>query len=328
MKASIGLPAALLLLILMAAAAAAGNVRAATRGVALVVGNSAYEPPSQLKNSVKDALDMTNLLRRAGFDVISLTNASNDAMRRSMIDFERKLRINGGVGLFYFSGHGAQSRDGHRNMLLPTGVRYQDMSDIDVHGIDAALVLVQMKRAGGMLNVLILDACRDNSPLPDRIKKSLGGQKGLARMEAPSGSMIAFAASPGGFAYDNDQGGNSRYTGHLLASMATPGLGLSEIFQDVQGKVEDETNGKQSPELLNKLISSKPFYFFEQVPRPTNVKPFYTKPLASNPETGKLEEVMPLGSQPVLNVGRYADSSGCLRESDGSFVVGFRSDCK
>jgi len=232
------------------------------RGVALVVGNSAYETQFELKNAVNDGRDMSDLLRRAGFEVVTLSNATHEGMRRGLLEFERKLQESRGVGLFYFSGHGSQSRDGRRNLLLPVGQRFRDMSDIEVHGFDAALVLDRMRAAGGVLNVLILDACRSERPLPDRDQKGFGAEKGLARMDPPSGSLIAYAAAPGRVALDDSQGNNSRYTRHLLAAMATPGMALSEVFQYAQGKVEDEKFGAQSPELLNKLRNPQPFYFF------------------------------------------------------------------
>jgi branched-chain amino acid transport system substrate-binding protein len=240
----------------------AANAQERNRRVALVIGNSSYETAYQIKNALNDVRDVGNLLVRAGFEVISIEDGSHEDIRRGLLKFERLLEKSR-VGLFYFSGHGAQSRDGKRNLLLPVGQNYRDMSDIEVHGVDAAQVLDRMRIAGGSLNIVILDACRSERPLPDLEQKGMGSGKGLARMDTPSGSLIAFAAAPGQVALDDLRGNNSRYTKHLLQAMSTPGLGLSEVFQYVQGKVEDETLGAQSPELLNKLRDPRPFYFFE-----------------------------------------------------------------
>jgi uncharacterized caspase-like protein len=233
-----------------------------SRRVALVIGNSSYGAPHQLKNPINDVRDIGSLLGRAGFEVISIEDGNHEDIRRGLLKFERLLEQSR-VGLFYFSGHGVQSRDGKRNLLLPVGQNYREMRDVEVHGVDAAQVLDRMKIAGSSLNIVVLDACRSQLPFPDQESKGIGQTKGLARIDTPSGSLVAFAAAPGKVALDDIRGNNSRYTKHLLQAIATPGLGLNEVFQYVQGKVEDETYGAQSPELLNKLRDPRPFYFIE-----------------------------------------------------------------
>jgi hypothetical protein len=253
---------ALLVVLALGLGSLAAHGQERSRRVALVIGNSSYTAPHQLKNPINDVRAIGSLLVRAGFEVISIEDGTHEDIRRGLIKFERLLKQSR-VGLFYFSGHGAQSRDGKRNLLLPVGQHYRDRSDVEVHGVDAAHILDRMQAAGSSLNIAILDACRDEPVFRDQEQKGIGQAKGLARMDPPSGSLVAFAAAPGKVALDDLRGNNSRYTKHLLQAIATPGLGLNEVFQYVQGKVEDETFGAQSPELLNKLRDPRPFYFIE-----------------------------------------------------------------
>jgi hypothetical protein len=227
--------------------------------VALVIGNAAY-PERPLKNPINDAEDLASALSAAGFKVTLKTNLTADAMKEAISEFGDALRRESDTGLFYFSGHGVQTPKG--NYLLPTGRSFKRTKDVELFAVEARAVLSEMQQARNPLNILILDACRD-SPLPAE-ERGEGSNKGLARMDAPSGSVIAFATAPGRTASDNSTGRNGLYTKHLVSAISTPGLRLEDVFKRVGAAVEKESQkqgGDQSPEEVMKLRSEQPFYF-------------------------------------------------------------------
>ncbi|MES2298042.1 MAG: caspase family protein [Pseudomonadota bacterium] len=227
----------------------------AERRVALVIGNASY-PQKALRNSVNDASDVAAALRRLGFDVLERKNRNADELRRDVADFQDKLG-QGAVGLFYFAGHGVQAGRG-LNYLLPVGVEYKRERDAELYGLEVGSVLRRMEESGTGLSVVILDACRD-SPFPAEGRSA--GSRGLGRMEAPSGALIAFATAPGSTADDNQDGRNGLYTQHLLAALEAPGLRLEDVFKRVRRNVETASRRRQSPEEISKLTSEEPFYF-------------------------------------------------------------------
>lgn len=198
------------------------SAHAAAR-LALVIGNSSYSD-KPLKNPANDAADLARALKEAGFDVMLKQNLSADEMKEALADFGEKLGRDRGVGLFYFSGHGVQTKRG-QNYLLPVNRSFKSERDVELFAVEARQVLNEMSGAGNPLNIVILDACRD-SPLPSESKSA--GSKGLARMEAPSGSIIAFATAPGQTASDNQNERNGLYAKHLLKAINTPGLRLED----------------------------------------------------------------------------------------------------
>ena len=231
------------------------GAQAQTRRVALVVGNANY-PQKPLANPVNDATDLAAALRRLGFEVLERQNRSADELRRDLADFQDKLSP-GAVGLFYFAGHGVQGGRG-LNYLLPVGVDYRRERDAELYGLEAGTVLRRMEESGAALNLVILDACRD-SPLPSEGRST--ASRGLGRMDAPTGSLIAFATAPGSTADENVRGRNGLYTQHLLRAIEQPGLRLEDVFKRVRRAVETDSNRRQSPEEISKLTSDEPFYF-------------------------------------------------------------------
>jgi formylglycine-generating enzyme required for sulfatase activity len=227
---------------------------AAERRVALVVGNADYVR-APLVNPVNDAADLAAALRRLGFEVLERRNRGSEELKRDLIEFQDKLGP-GAVGLFYFAGHGMQAGRGGRNYLLPVGVDYRRERDVEVFGLDAGSVLARMEESGASLSIVILDACRD-SPLPPEGRTS--ASRGLGRMEAPSGSLVAFATAPGSTADENRGGRNGLYTQYLLRAIEVPGLRLEDVFQQVRRDVERASSRRQSPEEISKLTSA--FYF-------------------------------------------------------------------
>lgn len=220
---------------------------------ALVVGNGAYRL-SPLKNPIRDARDVSASLRRLGFTVIQKNNASLREMEATMNQFYATLK-QGGIGLFYYAGHGIQVEG--RNYLVPVDARIDSESDVKFECLDAGRVLGKMEDAGNAMNIVILDACRNN-PFARSFRST---SRGLARMDAPTGSILAYSTAPGSVAADGS-GRNSVYTKHLLQHMRTPGLDINTVFIKTRMDVIQETDGKQVPWESSSLTGL--FYFIDQ----------------------------------------------------------------
>ena len=198
---------------------------------ALVIGNARYES-APLRNPVNDARAMAGALRRFGFDVTLLEDAGQTQMKRAIDRFGKKLR-DGGVGLFYFSGHGMQV--GGRNYLIPVNASVEAEEDVEYESVDAGRVLAKMESARNGMNLVILDACRNN-PFARSFRNAA---QGLATLNAPSGTFISYATAPGSVASDGS-GKNGLYTGELVRHMKTAGLKLEEVFKRVRADVQDQ----------------------------------------------------------------------------------------
>jgi uncharacterized caspase-like protein len=205
---------------------------------ALVIGNSAYGD-KVLKNPANDARDVSRALQRLGFDVQLKTDVGQRAMEDAIRDFGLKLK-RGGVGIFYYAGHGLQVQG--VNYLVPIGARLGSESDAKYECVDAGRVLGKMEDAGNELNIVILDACRNN-PFTRSFRSV---DQGLARMDAPSGSLVAYATAPNSVASDGS-GQNGLYTKYLLENINTPGVPIEEVFKRVRIGVMNETGKKQVP---------------------------------------------------------------------------------
>lgn len=221
--------------------------------VALVIGNAEYRTWSSLANPVNDARAMSDTLKRYGFRVIAAENASREAMREALRRFGAEL-AGGGVGLFYYAGHGTQAYG--ENFLIPVDADIIDEEDIRSAGISLQDVFARMERAENRLNVVILDACR---VFPVKRSTRSGGSEGLIRVTAPSGTLIAYATAPNQVAKDGD-GKNSPYTKNLVATINEhPGLKVEDIFKAVRTLVRSETAGRQEPWLESSIEGD--FYF-------------------------------------------------------------------
>ena len=197
-------------------AAAAQVAQAAEARHALVIGNSKYAQVP-LSNPANDAAAMAKVLTRAGFTVDLKLDADQRQMDAAIRAFGDRLKGDS-VGLFYFAGHGVQVKG--RNFLLPVGATVQREDEVPFKAIDAQQVLDKMDAAKNRVNVVILDACRDN-PFA-KASRSTAGSGGLSQMDAPSGSLLAFATAPGSVASDG-KGSNGLYTQHLLTNLEKPG---------------------------------------------------------------------------------------------------------
>jgi hypothetical protein len=221
------------------------------RRIALVIGNGAYTNAPPLKNPPNDARDMAATLKQLGFTVASAINADQRTMKRLIREFGQQLK-SGGQGLFYYAGHGVQLRG--RNYLIPANAEIASETDVEDQGVDLSLVLGLMDEAENGLNIVILDACRNN-PFA-RSFRSAGS--GLAQVDAPTGTLIAYATSPGRVASDG-QGRNGLYTSELLRQMLVTGIGVEEMFKRVRAGVQRQTSGQQVPWESSSLVGD--FYF-------------------------------------------------------------------
>lgn len=215
------------------------TVKSDLKKSALVIGNSAYLY-SPLKNPVNDARAIASTLEQLGFNVTLKLDANQEQMELAIDSFSRQLISGNQVALFYYAGHGVQI-DG-ANYLIPTDAKINRQSDVRYKAVNIGQVLGAMGEASDNLNIVILDACRDN-PLPRSFRSS---SRGLARLESPKGTIIGFATSPGSVASDGD-GDNGVYTKHLLSHMKKPGLSIEQVFKKVLQDVNKETSGQQIP---------------------------------------------------------------------------------
>jgi formylglycine-generating enzyme required for sulfatase activity len=213
--------------------------KSAEKRTALVIGNGSYEN-SPLRNPVNDAKDMAAALQAVGFEVVLHTDINQNDMKRAINDYGKVLRTAGGTGLFYFAGHGIQVKG--KNYLIPVGANVETEEDVEYEGVDVGRMLAKMRSASNKMNIVILDACRNN-PFARSYRSAA---QGLASIDAPSGTIIAYATAPGSVASDGS-GRNGLYTEELLKQVRTPGLSIEDAFKRVRVAVQAKTDQKQTP---------------------------------------------------------------------------------
>jgi uncharacterized caspase-like protein len=229
------------------------------RRLALVIGNAAYSrPDAKLANAANDARLVAETLRELGFRVRLLEDADHAAMRRTIREFEDELRREGGVAFLYFAGHGAQL-EGH-NYLMPVGAAVMNELELRSRTVDATELIERLRATGSRLNIVILDACRNN-PLykPTAGARGLRTRVGLASMPPAAGTVVAFATESGRVASDGSTG-HGVYAKYLVHYMRTPGLPLEQLFKRVREAVAAETKGRQVPVEFSALTGAD-FYF-------------------------------------------------------------------
>ena len=230
--------AAIALLSLVSASPAAAEKR-----IALVVGNSAYQNITRLDNPRNDATLMADTLSSLGFTLIggrAQLDLDKAALDIDVQNFGRQIQ-GAEVALFYYAGHGVQVSGS--NYLVPVNANPTREADVDFQMVDVNLVLRQMQGSGTRLNMVILDACRNN-PFGARGLRSSEG--GLAQMRAPEGTLISYATQPGSVAQDGREG-HSPYTEALATTIRTAGLDIFQTFNQVGLTVKRETGGSQHP---------------------------------------------------------------------------------
>ena len=227
---------------------------AAEKRVALVVGNGNYEHFGNLPNPPNDARLMAGTLRALGFEVLEHVDVTQKQLKRALKAFGRRLEKAGqdSVALFFYAGHGVQVNG--ENYLLPVNAEIESEADVNIEAVAADSALGIMAFAQSRLNFVILDACRNN-PFSRGVRS---GVRGLARMNAPRGTMVAYATAPNDVAADGDED-NSPYTAALAREMMKPGVQVEEAFRNVRVAVMAATDDKQTPWESSSLTGA--FYF-------------------------------------------------------------------
>ena len=220
------------------------------RRVALVIGNARYTN-SPLKNPINDAEVISKALSASGFKVSRHDNLNYKKMRDVVRSFGEGID-KGDVALFYFAGHAIQYQG--KNYLLPVDEDLKHENEIPASALDIDFVLAKMENAKNDLNIVVLDACRNN-PLGSASRSI---DRGLTTVNAAKGSFIAFATSPNKVALDGS-GTNSPYTKHLADAIRKGGLTLEQVFKEVRNNVIRETNNQQVPWENSSILGE--FYF-------------------------------------------------------------------
>jgi formylglycine-generating enzyme required for sulfatase activity len=229
------------------------SAQAAEKRVALVIGNSNYSG-SPLKNPVNDASDIAESLEKLGFSVAIELDQSHAQIKEKLQEFGQQLK-EADVGFFYYAGHGVQAEG--TNYLIPVNADMSDQDNIIKEAISISSILQKMEIAGNGINIVVLDACRNN-PLSKRFDRPMG--KGLAVLKAPSASFIAYATAPGSVAADGS-GENGLYTQYLLKNISVPGQTIEQMFKKVRVAVVQDSSGEQVPWENSSLLGE--FLFVE-----------------------------------------------------------------
>lgn len=223
--------------------------------VALVIGNSAYEGAAALDNPANDATAMADALKRLGFSVTQVRDGSRAQMVAAIQSMGKSLADKSGVGMLYYAGHGLQMN--WRNYMVPVNARLSSAADVSEQSVDVDVVMKAFKAAGNRMNIVVLDACRDNPFF------GTTSDKGLAQMDAPPGTFLAYATAPGNVADDGSVGSNGLYTGFLLRELTRPASKIEDVFKRVRLQVRQTSKGKQVPWESTSL--EEDFYFNDGV---------------------------------------------------------------
>ena len=268
---------------------------------ALVIGNSNYTGISRLTNPVNDANDMEIALLNLGFTVEKVLNGNLDQMETAILNFKRNLGSSrNSYGFFFFAGHGVQSSG--ENFLIPViADNIRSETQLRDRAVSLQFVLDSMNDAGNELNMVVLDACRDN---PFGWARS--GSRGLGTVSrTPTGSIVMYATGANSTA-DDGTGRNGLFTGHLLKNLGTPGLSVFDVFDRTMGDVIRTTNGRQHPE-LSLRFSGATSAFLGARPAPIVAAP---APMpAATPQTRTAAPVAAPRPAPPVNIGNILTQS-------------------
>ena len=288
---------------------------------ALVIGNNAYQHIKKLDNPVNDADGMAAALSQSGFTVVKKTDVGQQAMEEAIRQFVRDVSPNE-VALFYYAGHGIQVNG--VNYLLPVDAKIGLESEVKYKAVDVGLVLDGLLEAGSRVNIIILDACRDN---PFRGLRSL--QRGLVAMLAPTDAQtfIAYATAPGTTAADGS-GDHSPYTQSLLAAIKTPGLPIESLFKQVRIAVKKATADQTTPQTpweassLTEEFSfaitppSTPSTSSGQVPLRVTATPVAQQPTPVPSQEGNKEKIPSLEGKPKPTAVKRLRSESLVVSAD------------
>ena len=291
--------------------------------VALVIGNGAYAKIGRLRNPPNDALDIATALQNLGFQVIHKQDLTQRGMKRAIQEFGALLSENA-VALFYYAGHGAQL--GGENYLLPVDAEVSREADIPLYGVDMSGFLAQIEAAHTRCNIIILDACRNN-PFEGARRAASGG---LAKLDAPGGTFVAYSTAPGRTADDNPEGRNGLYTQELLKHIQMPGLTIEQTFKRVLVGVREKSGGLQLPWTASALDGE--FYFAGALSNsnssalPITLTPPVTPttPPSTKPSVRMSEAGVPLAAMNFVTVS--VDASGTVKNRRQEQGYGFVED--
>ena len=220
---------------------------------ALVIGNGAYTGLSRLANPVNDAEDIAGVLEGLGFAVDKVLNGSLEQMEEAVIRLKNRLSVSGdsGVsayGFFFYAGHGVQSNG--ENFLIPVDAYIPGENFLKNRAVSVQLVLDELNDARNSLNVVVLDACRDNP-----FSWGRSGSRGLATVSGqPARSIIVYATSAGQQASDGQGGRNGLFTGQLINNLADQSLDVNEVFRRTGAEVSEVSNNRQIPAVYNQFF--------------------------------------------------------------------------
>jgi hypothetical protein len=220
--------------------------------LALVIGNANYAT-APLKNPTNDANAIGAELKKLGFEVMLFTNISQMEMKKQIRNFGEKLAADKGIGLFYYAGHGLQVNG--ENFLVPVDANIQKEQDVEFEALNLSRVMGEMDYAQNTMNIVILDACRNNPFTKGPRSVSIIG---LATTTAPQGTYIAYSTAPGSVAADGSAN-NGLYTQELLKSIAKPGIKIEDVFKQVRTSVYEKSNKAQVPWENSSIFGD--FYF-------------------------------------------------------------------
>jgi len=309
--------------------------------VALIIGNGAYyNKEDVLPNPPNDADDMAKVLEQVGFEVMLFKNISLEAMENAIKEFGEKLN-KGGTGLFYFAGHGVQYQGD--NYLFPIGAMgsVSAAEHLRYKTVNVNYILGTMAAARNNLNVVILDACRNN-PFARSLfsKRGIKNRKGLALMDVPSGTLIAYATRPNKTALDGTGGRNSPYVKHLKVELLKPGLSILKVLTNVRVAVKKETKNRQAPGFYSEL--DKEFCFVAPcgqvvaqtsqaaeppvAPPPTFVPPA-APTLVDRDKDGVADSEDKCPDNTSVEKAKGVDSRGCPLDRDQDKVADYRDEC-
>ena len=231
--------------------------------MALVLGNGDYAV-GPLANPTNDARLISTTLESRGFEVRIVEDADLRSMQRAIVEFGRALRASGDdtVGMVYYAGHAVQSSG--ENYLIPVDADIQDELDLPIQTVEVEYIMRTLDAAGNSLNIVVLDACRNN---PFR-SMSRSGTRGLAKVDAPQGTLLAYSTAPGAVALDGNTD-NSPYTKALASVLRQPGLPVEQVFKQVRIRVMETTGQQQVPWESSSLTGD--FYFTEAAAEPAPV---------------------------------------------------------
>jgi formylglycine-generating enzyme required for sulfatase activity len=289
------------------------------RKIALVIGNGNYKT-GPLRNPVNDAKLMASTLRELGFDVDERTNLSMNDMKEVIDRFGRKIQ-GGGIALFYYAGHGMQVKG--NNYLVPVDADIKYEAEVDYKAVNAGLVLAQLEGVNNPMNIVILDACRDN-PFARSWRSA---SRGLAQMSAPVGTIVAYATAPGSTASDGS-GRNGLYTDALVRQMRVPGQKIEDVFKKVRTAVKNNSGGQQVPWESSSLEGD--FYFAggsgsesqQTYSRPQTYQPEPQQQVAMAPRPERMESSY---SDPTTGMDFVYVNGGCYQMGD-TFGDGYDSE--